>query len=90
MFSFDPYAGLGGEVLALVLFGDQGVDESGIEFRPLDLDVEMIANALDIDFNRGGFDNDFFHLGKTALGITSQGIAPNARATQPQSHQDFA
>jgi hypothetical protein len=50
----------------------------------------MIANALDIDFNRGGFDNDFFHFGKTALGITSQGVAPNAGATQPQSHQDFA
>jgi hypothetical protein len=78
MFAFDPNAGLGGEVLALVLFGDQGVDEGGIEFGSLYLDVEMIANAFDIDLNRGGFDDDFFHFGKTALGITSQGIAPNA------------
>jgi hypothetical protein len=87
MFSFHPNAGFGSEVLAFELFGGQGVDEGRIKFGPLDLDVEMVANAVNAHFNRGWFDDDFFHLGKTALCITCQGIAPSTETAQSKSQQ---
>ena len=82
MGALDPNAGLGGEVLAFEFFGDQGVDEHAIQLGPFDLDVQMVANALYIDFYRRRFDDNFFHLWETALRFTGDGVTPSADAEQ--------
>ena len=86
MFTLDPNTGLGGEVLAFEFFSDQGVDKHAIQLGPFDLDVQMVANTFYIDFHRGGFDDDFLHLWKTALGFTGDGVTPSADADQAGRH----
>ena len=86
MFALDPNAGFGGQVLAAEFFGDQGVDKHGVKLGSFNLDVQVVANALYIDFHRGGLDDDLLHLWKTALGFTGDGIAPSAETGQPQGH----
>ena len=86
MGAFDPNAGFGGEVLAFEFFGNQGVDEHAIQLGPFNLDVQMVANALDIDFHRRRFDHDFLHLWKTALRFTGDGVTPCADAEQAGRH----
>jgi hypothetical protein len=81
MGAFDPYAGFAGQVLAFEFFGDQGVDEHTVQLGAFNLDVQMVADALNIDQHGGGFDDDFVHLRKTALRFTGQGIAPSAETT---------